>query len=137
MHSIAMINKPGHLIGSVFAALAMVGTINTAGAGNAQNNQGKHLPVGMANPASAHCQERGGTLHIITDQKHGGQYGFCQLSAKLAFEEWCWYRQQIAHQQLQQHQQPLQPQQGGSKSGQCPNMIGLLHAPVGPSPISP
>lgn len=68
MHSI---NKPRRLIISAFAALTIVGTINTAKADDATSSKGERMPVGIANPASVYCQERGGTLRIIKDQKNG------------------------------------------------------------------
>lgn len=47
--------------------------------------------VGMANPASVHCQKLGGTLQIRTD-KDGGQYGLCHLPDGRVCEEWALMR---------------------------------------------
>ncbi len=41
----------------------------------------------LANPASVHCEEVGGTLEIKTDAS-GGQVGFCTLPDKSVCEEW-------------------------------------------------
>ncbi len=47
--------------------------------------------VGMANPASVHCQKLGGTLEIRTG-KDGGQYGLCHLPDGRVCEEWALLR---------------------------------------------
>ena len=47
--------------------------------------------VGMANPASVHCQKLGGTLEIRTG-KDGGQYGLCHLPDGRVCEEWALMR---------------------------------------------
>lgn len=47
--------------------------------------------VGMANPASMHCQKLGGTLEIRTG-KDGGQYGLCHLPDGRVCEEWALMR---------------------------------------------
>jgi len=48
-------------------------------------------PVGMANPASAHCGEVGGRLTIRKD-KAGNEYGFCRLPNGRLCEEWALFR---------------------------------------------
>lgn len=46
--------------------------------------------VGMPNPASAYCVERGGTVTIVNRPK--GQVGFCTLPDGTQIEEWELYR---------------------------------------------
>lgn len=46
--------------------------------------------VGMANPASVYCKEKGGTLTIKDTEK--GQIGICKLSDSTEIEEWELYR---------------------------------------------
>jgi putative hemolysin len=47
--------------------------------------------IGMANPASVHCQKVGGKLEIRTG-KDGGQYGLCTLPDGRVCEEWALFR---------------------------------------------
>ena len=47
--------------------------------------------IGMANPASVHCQEQGGVLEIRTGAD-GGQVGFCLFPDGSECEEWALYR---------------------------------------------
>lgn len=47
--------------------------------------------VGMANPASVYCVERGGRSVIETDGA-GAQTGFCHLPDGTKIEEWALYR---------------------------------------------
>ena len=44
----------------------------------------------IANPASVHCEEQGGTLEIRTAED-GSQSGYCILS-DIECEEWAFYR---------------------------------------------
>lgn len=45
------------------------------------------MVIGMPNPASAHCEEQGGTLDIRTDSQ-GGEYGVCVFADGSECEEW-------------------------------------------------
>lgn len=47
--------------------------------------------VGLANPASVHCEKLGGKLEIRTG-KDGGQYGLCKLPDGRVCEEWGLFR---------------------------------------------
>ncbi|MBE2232019.1 MAG: DUF333 domain-containing protein [Anaerolinea sp.] len=47
--------------------------------------------IGMANPASVHCQEQGGQLEIRTGAD-GGQVGFCLFPDGSECEEWAFFR---------------------------------------------
>lgn len=47
--------------------------------------------VGMANPASVYCQQRGGKLEIVKD-KDGGEVGYCSLPGGERIEEWALFR---------------------------------------------
>jgi putative hemolysin len=44
----------------------------------------------IANPASVHCIERGGTLQL--ENRPGGQYGVCVFADNRQCEEWAMYR---------------------------------------------
>ena len=46
--------------------------------------------VGLANPASASCVERGGIIAIRDDT--GGQVGYCTLPDGRVIEEWALFR---------------------------------------------
>lgn len=48
------------------------------------------LAVGMPNPASVYCIERGGTLDI--QQRQEGEVTYCMLSDGTRIEEWEFYR---------------------------------------------
>jgi putative hemolysin len=52
-------------------------------------------PEEMANPASVHCVEQGGTLDIRTDEA-GGQYGICVFADGSECDEWEFYRGECA-----------------------------------------
>lgn len=47
--------------------------------------------VGIANPASTNCKEKGGTLQIKT-RGDGGEYGLCYFEDNYACEEWALFR---------------------------------------------
>jgi len=47
-------------------------------------------PVGMANPASVHCEEQGGSLNIRDED--GGQAGYCVFPDGSECEEWAFFR---------------------------------------------
>jgi putative hemolysin len=46
----------------------------------------------MPNPASAYCEENGGTLDIRTDEATGGQVGLCLFKDGSQCEEWAFFR---------------------------------------------
>lgn len=48
----------------------------------------------IANPASVHCENIGGTLEIRTDSD-GGQTGYCMKNGKEC-EEWALYRKECS-----------------------------------------
>ena len=48
-------------------------------------------PVGIANPASVHCEENGGTLEIRTAED-GSQSGYCTFADGSVCEEWAFFR---------------------------------------------
>ncbi|MFA6476309.1 MAG: DUF333 domain-containing protein [Candidatus Paceibacterota bacterium] len=50
--------------------------------------------TGLANPASVHCEEVGGTLDIRNET--GGQVGYCTLPDKTVCEEWALLRGECA-----------------------------------------
>jgi putative hemolysin len=47
-------------------------------------------PVGLANPASVYCAERGGQLEMRTEA--GGEAGYCRLPDGRVVEEWELFR---------------------------------------------
>lgn len=49
-------------------------------------------PIGMANPASVHCEREGGRLDIRRDSD-GGQYGVCVFADGRQCEEWALFRE--------------------------------------------
>lgn len=49
-------------------------------------------PVGIANPASVFCEEKGGTVEI--HEEAAGQVGFCHLPDGRILEEWAFFRSQ-------------------------------------------
>lgn len=52
----------------------------------------EHKGIGMANPASVHCIQQGGTLEIRKDER--GESGYCHLPDGRIVEEWELYREQ-------------------------------------------
>lgn len=44
----------------------------------------------LANPASVHCAEQGGTLRM--EENAAGQYGICTLPDGTECEEWAYFR---------------------------------------------
>lgn len=67
------------------ARLLVVLGVVVAGAGSAD------AQVGMANPASVNCVQKGGTVHIET-APGGGQYGVCLFADNRQCEEWAMMR---------------------------------------------
>ena len=53
------------------------------------HNDRQHA-VGMANPASVHCEKRGGKLDIVKGPD--GESGYCTLPGGEHIEEWALYR---------------------------------------------
>ncbi|WP_395371130.1 DUF333 domain-containing protein [Komagataeibacter diospyri] len=60
---------------------------------------GHHTPahasrIGMANPASVYCQQRGGTVEMRTTSQ--GVTGWCHLPDGTVMEEWALFRRDHA-----------------------------------------
>ncbi len=51
--------------------------------------------AGLPNPASAYCEQQGGTLDIRTDAS-GGQYGVCMFDDGSECDEWAYFRGECA-----------------------------------------
>jgi len=68
-------------------AIAATALLATGCASSAGDSPG---PVGMPNPASAYCVERGGKLAI--EDRPAGQVGICTLPDGTRIEEWELYR---------------------------------------------
>ena len=47
--------------------------------------------IGMANPASVNCEEKGGSV-VIQKRGDGGEYGVCVFEDNRQCEEWAMYR---------------------------------------------
>lgn len=47
--------------------------------------------IGLPNPASVNCEEKGGTL-VIQKRGDGGEYGVCYFDDNRQCEEWAMYR---------------------------------------------
>ena len=76
---------------SVLAALLGLGPLVLVGCGD-QADPGE-AEAGIANPASVHCEEQGGTVVIVdTDD---GQLGICVFEDGRECEEWALYRQGV------------------------------------------
>lgn len=50
---------------------------------------------GMPNPASAYCEEHGGTVEIVT-AADGSQAGLCRFPDGSACDEWAYFRGECA-----------------------------------------
>lgn len=52
---------------------------------------GEEKSVGLANPASVNCLEKGGQL-IMEQRPNGGEFGICYFADMFQCEEWALYR---------------------------------------------
>lgn len=68
----------------------MLGLMGLTACSTAPKNDQKHM-VGMANPASVYCKEKGGKS-IPRKDVDGGEYALCQLPDGQIIEEWDLYR---------------------------------------------
>ena len=50
----------------------------------------KNSQAGLANPASVYCQENGGVIEIMSDER--GQFGICILENGTRCDEWKYYQ---------------------------------------------
>lgn len=57
---------------------------------NAQHGVSAKKSVGMPNPASVYCQEKGGKLEMV--EMNSGTVGYCVLPNGERIEEWALYR---------------------------------------------
>ncbi|WP_020394987.1 DUF333 domain-containing protein [Thiolinea disciformis] len=83
-----------HLFVKTIAALSLLMSFNAAYA--------------LANPASTHCINKGGTLKIADTPQ--GQVGYCTLPDKTVCEEWAFFRGQCPAAKSK----PVRPNQPGS-----------------------
>lgn len=71
-------------------------TVVTGLAGCSQQSQQTHeTQVGMANPASVHCEKVGGKV-VIEKDKQGGERGICHLPDGTQIDEWELFRRDQA-----------------------------------------
>lgn len=77
------------LFGIIILAL-LIGLLNVL-VSHTQENKNRVEKQTLANPASVHCDEVGGTLHIQT-RGDGGEYGVCMFEDNRQCEEWALYR---------------------------------------------
>ncbi len=59
--------------------------------GDCQPDDSLSTNAGLPNPASAYCEENGGTLEIREDES-GGQVGYCIFEGGSECEEWAYFR---------------------------------------------
>lgn len=79
-----------------FALLLTGFSLFLSGCASSMNQEGKQKPgqppsVGMPNPASVHCINKGGKV-ILQKDKDGNQFGMCHLPDDTQVEEWALYR---------------------------------------------
>lgn len=74
------------MILSIFSVMTLV----ACGASDTSVKPEKPIKVGMANPASKHCVDKGGELKIIKDPM--GHYGMCTFPNGSQCEEWKFFR---------------------------------------------
>jgi putative hemolysin len=67
-------------------------TTGTEAPQTGENNAAGNQAVGMANPASQNCIQKGGTLGIKQNKK--GEYGICYFEDNRQCEEWALFRGQ-------------------------------------------
>jgi len=98
--------------------------------------------IGLANPASAFCIEKGGQVNIVTDAS-GGQSGVCVFPDGSRCEEWAFYRGQCVPLKLltldalknAEYQIDLQPARkvrltnGEYRENKPPNLLYVTLAP--------
>ena len=79
------------LIILLFTGLLLIGCTPVNEPPATDNGENTEEPAGLANPASVHCEEQGGTLEMRTDAD-GGQYGVCLFDDGSECEEWAYFR---------------------------------------------
>lgn len=87
---------PNHLaltlVGTSLALLLLACEAKHASTASESNQaDGTSGATGLANPASKHCAEVGGTL-VITTRDDGGEYGVCDFEDNRLCEEWALLR---------------------------------------------
>ena len=71
-------------ISLLYVVMALVGCTTTP--------SNSHPRLGMANPASTFCIEKGGQLELKSEEN--GQLGYCHLADGQIIEEWTYFRSQ-------------------------------------------
>ncbi len=80
-----------HFRWSVFFGMAMAAGVGLlAGCAGSHARSGNDA-VGMANPASRYCVEKGGRL-VVQEDAAGNQVGMCHLPDGSVIEEWTLFR---------------------------------------------
>ncbi len=73
------------------AILVVAGVLSACAAGEGARGTAEVPRVGMANPASVHCVDKGGKVEIRKNSE-GGEYGICHLPDGTQVEEWELFR---------------------------------------------
>ena len=83
--------KTTHALAQAFALAASLLAAGCASSPAPAPKPEQPARIGMANPASAYCVEKGGKLSIQKDAA-GNQTGLCALPDGTAIEEWTLFR---------------------------------------------
>lgn len=78
-----MMKNVGGILSSVLAMTALAACSAPA--------DKEPAPIGMANPASVHCEKKGGKS-VIEKNPDGSEYGVCHLADGTKVDEWELYR---------------------------------------------
>ncbi|MFV9998201.1 MAG: DUF333 domain-containing protein [Arsenophonus endosymbiont of Dermacentor nuttalli] len=71
--------------------LLLLTFIYLVGCSNTKKSSIATKTIGMANPASVYCVQKGGKTEIVTTAT--GEVGYCHLPSSVRIEEWTLYHQ--------------------------------------------
>ncbi len=74
-----------------FIIVSTLCLIAACSSGEEEKQNSSEKMIGMPNPASVHCIERGGQLKIVKDAE-GNESGICHLPDGTVCEEWALFR---------------------------------------------
>ena len=75
---------------TIMAAVVLLSTLAT-GCSSRGNMRTEQETVGMANPASLYCADKGGKS-VVAKDSNGGEYAICHLPDGTQIEEWALFR---------------------------------------------